>query len=172
MPGQLDRRPQQPTDRDFLARLYASTREPEMAATGWAPVQVQAFLEQQFEAQSRFYRERFGRASFEVLLLQSQPVGRLYVERREDEIRIIDIALLPEYRGRGFGAALVGELLAEAAAIGCPVRIHVEQYNPALAWYQRLGFRAIGDQGVYYLMEWRPPAHEAPAVPAPGRTHA
>lgn len=144
------------TDRAFLERLYADTRTEELALTGWSETQKQAFLRQQFEAQHTFYRQHFADARFDLILLDDQPVGRFYVDRRADEIRIIDIALLPEYRGQGIGGRLLRELLAEAATAGQPLRIHVERYNPALRLYQRLGFRSVGDNGVYFLMEARP----------------
>jgi ribosomal protein S18 acetylase RimI-like enzyme len=89
-------------------------------------------------------------------LLNDEPVGRLYLHRRQDEIRIIDIALLTEHRGKGIGSLLMLDILEEATQAALPVRIHVERNNPALRLYQRLGFRAIADQGVYWLMEWHP----------------
>ena len=82
--------------------------------------------------------------------------GELALDRRPDEFRIIDIALLAEARRQGIGSHLLREILAEAGRAGLPVRIHVEQNNPALGLYHRLGFRQIGDEGVYYLMEWSP----------------
>jgi ribosomal protein S18 acetylase RimI-like enzyme len=86
----------------------------------------------------------------------AKPIGRLYLDRREAEIRIIDIALLTSERRNGVGGALLREVLTEARAAGKAVRIHVERNNPALRLYHRLGFNEIEDQGVYYLMEWRP----------------
>jgi ribosomal protein S18 acetylase RimI-like enzyme len=100
--------------------------------------------------------EQFAGAAFDVILLDGESIGRLYVDRRPDEIRIIDIALLPEYRNRGIGSRLITALLAEGTAAGLPVRIHVEQYNPAMRLYNRLGFQKIDERGVYHLMEWSP----------------
>lgn len=68
----------------------------------------------------------------------------------------MDIAILPEFRGAGVGTAILSDLFAEAAAAGKTVTIHVEMYNPALKLYERLGFRRIGEHGVYLLMEWTP----------------
>jgi ribosomal protein S18 acetylase RimI-like enzyme len=146
----------EPEDRDFLYRLYASTRQDEMALVDWSDAQKEAFLQMQFTAQHAHYMEHFAGAAFQVILLDGEPVGRLYVDRRPDEVRIIDIALLPACRGRGIGSHFMREILAEGEAAGVPVRIHVERYNPALRLYHRLGFRPIGDEGVYYLMEWKP----------------
>jgi ribosomal protein S18 acetylase RimI-like enzyme len=141
---------------DFLYRVYASTREDEMAALDWTGTQKDTFLQMQFHAQHTHYQEYFGDASFDLILLDGEPVGRLYLHRRKDEIRIIDIALLTKYRGQGIGSALMRDILDQATQVDLPVRIHVEQYNPALGLYHRLGFREIGEEGVYWLMEWKP----------------
>jgi len=143
-------------DRDLLYRIYASTREQELAQVAWDEAQKAAFLRMQFDAQYRYYQANYPNAQFEVILLNGEPAGRLYVDRRPSEIRIVDIALLPEYRGQGIGSALLRELLAEGARAGLPVTIHVESFNPALRLYQRLGFRMAEDKGVYYFME-KPP---------------
>ncbi len=147
-------RPMTPDDDDFLRQLYASTREEEMAVIDWQPERKNAFLTMQFNAQHQFYLENFAQAEFYIMQLAEAAIGRLYLDYRKDEIRIIDIALLPDYRNRGIGSAFLKAILAEAAQKGLAVRIHVEQYNRALALYQRLGFRKIDDQGIYYLMEW------------------
>jgi predicted GNAT family acetyltransferase len=89
-----------------------------------------------------------------VIVVDGQPVGRLYVARWAEEIRVVDIAVLPEYRNRGIGSALLRDLMAEAAAAGKPLSIHVERFNPAVRLYARLGFAPAGDAGVYLLMRW------------------
>jgi ribosomal protein S18 acetylase RimI-like enzyme len=143
-----------PGDEELLYRIYASTRVEELAPVPWTAAQKEAFLRMQFRAQSEDYAANYPDAAFLVLLVEGTPAGRLYVDRRNDEVRIIDIALLPEHRGAGIGGALLRGLLAEAAAAGKPVRIHVERMNPALRLYDRLGFRRTGDDGIYFLMEW------------------
>lgn len=145
-----------PADEPFLNRLYHSTRWDEMALTTWSDEEKRVFLDQQFTAQHKFYQEQFASAEFSLVLKSGRRAGRLYIDRRDDEIRLIDIALLPEYRNGGVGRALLERLLAEAREIGQPVRIHVEQFNPALRLYDRLGFRKVRDEGPYFLMEWRP----------------
>lgn len=147
-------RPITPEDIGFLARLYASTREEELAVLAWSDVEKQAFLLMQFNAQHRFYQEQYPQARFEIIMLDQQPIGRIYLDRRADELRIIDIALLPQHRNAGIGSAFLNAVMADAKRLGLPVRIHVEHFNPALRLYTRLGFRKIGDTGVYFLMEW------------------
>ena len=143
-------------DRAFLLQVYASTREDELRLVPWSDEQKSAFVEQQFEAQDAYYREQYSPATFEVIELDGRPSGRLYVARWDDEIRIIDIALLPERRGHGIGTELLRDLLDEGARTARRVSIHVERNNPALRLYGRLGFTPVADQGVYLLLEAAP----------------
>ena len=147
-------RPVTPEDDSFLAGLYASTRAEELAVTGWDAEQTAAFCRQQFDAQSVHYRENYPGASLQVIVQAGEPIGRLYVARWEREIRIMDIALLPEHRGAGIGAKLLRELQEEAQSAGKSLTIHVERFNPALRLYERLGFKITEDKGVYLLLSW------------------
>lgn len=151
-------RPIEPDDLPFLREVYAGTRREELAVVGWPPAQVEAFLDQQFDAQHRHYQATFADASFDVVLVDGAPAGRLYVHHRPDEIRVVDVALLPGHRNGGLGTGLLRDLLDEGAARGVPVTIHVEKMNPALRLYRRLGFVEAADRGVYWFMERRPPA--------------
>ena len=141
-------------DRAILYNIYASTRIEEIARLNWSKKQKDEFLHMQFTAQHSYYQNQFTRADFNLILNDKQVIGRLYLDRREDEFRIIDIALLPSHRNKGIGKALMEDILAEAKMAEKPVRIHVEKQNPALNLYNRLGFTQIGDTEVYYLMEW------------------
>ena len=142
---------------DLLLRVYRSTREEELAMIAdWTAEMKDSFVRQQFEAQHAWYQEHYEGAQFDVILVDGQPAGRLYVHRRPNEIRLVDITLLPEYRKGGFGTSILRDLLAEGEAADKPVTIHVEIYNPAMRLYERLGFRPIEERGPYRLMEWRP----------------
>lgn len=152
----IEFRPITDADQPVLRQIYASTRAEEMAVVPWTEPEKVAFLNVQFEAQHKYYQEVFPNAQFSILEKDGKPVGRLYIDRRKDEHRLIDIALLPEFRGQGIGGELMGVVLDEAREAGKMVRIHVEQNNPAMRLYKRLGFEMIEDQGVYWLMEWRP----------------
>jgi ribosomal protein S18 acetylase RimI-like enzyme len=127
-----------------------------MALLAWSDREKEDFLRFQFKAQHTYYQQHFAKTQFDLILLDGQPIGRLYLDRRSDEVRIVDIALLTQHRGQGIGGQIMGDILQEARRAGLPVRIHVEQNNPALRLYYRLGFKEIGDEGVYYLMEWQP----------------
>jgi GNAT superfamily N-acetyltransferase len=122
-----------------------------MRLVPWTPEQKSAFLDMQFTAQKTHYEQHYPDCEFLVIELEGQPIGRLYVDRADD-IRITDIALLPEFRGRG------EEVLAEAQAKGKRVTIYVEHDNPARRLYDRLGFQHVDTNGVYHLMEWCPHA--------------
>lgn len=150
-------RPIREEDLEFLLRLYATTRADEMAMVpDWSDEQKEWFVRMQFQAQHAWYQEHYGDASFDLVLIDGVPAGRLYVHRRAAEIRLVDISVVPELRGRSIGSALLRELMAEAEAAGKPLTIHVEKYNPAMRLYLRLGFKPIEDRGPYDLMEWRP----------------
>ncbi|HEY2769903.1 MAG TPA: GNAT family N-acetyltransferase [Solirubrobacteraceae bacterium] len=150
-------RPVGPDDQSFLRRVYASTREAELANVDWTDEQKAEFVRFQFHAQATHYRERFPDAAHHVILVDGRQAGRLYVDRRPDEICVVDIALLPEFRGRGVGGSLLRDVLAEAERSGCPVTIHVERFNPAQRLYARLGFVLAEEEGpVYLMMRWTP----------------
>ena len=144
-----------PDDAEFLCAVYASTRTEELAAVPWSAEQKDAFLRSQFAAQHEHYQTHYVGADFQVILRRGQPAGRLYVARWEREIRIVDIALLPEHRNAGIGSVLLKEILEEGKRTQKPVTIHVEQFNPAMRLYERLGFSKIAEHGPYFLMEWR-----------------
>jgi ribosomal protein S18 acetylase RimI-like enzyme len=160
-------RPIGAADDRFLYELYASTRADELAPLGWDGTQRTAFVQMQLAAQTRSYRQEFPDAAFDVILVDEQPAGRLYVDRQPGELRIVDIALLPEYRNTGVGTELLRGLQADVARSGGAIRLHVDRSNRALGLYTRLGFQIVADTGVYLQMAWPPSATTAggPARP-------
>lgn len=161
----LTLRPETDDDLPFLEGLYASTREREIGRVPWTDQQKADFLKMQFEAQRSHYQKHYPEATFDVIEASGEPVGRLYVSRWPDEIRIVDIALAPEARGQGWGSELLETLFTESTATGKPVSIHVEKENPARRLYDRLGFREVEDKGVYLLMR-RDPGGASPEAQA------
>jgi ribosomal protein S18 acetylase RimI-like enzyme len=145
-----------PGDGDLLLAVYASTRAAELALVAWDEATKRAFVEQQYAAQDTHYRAHYPGATWQVIEAGGEPAGRLIVHRGERDIRVMDIALLPEHRGRGLGTAVLGELAAEADPAQRRLSIHVERTNPARRLYERLGFVAVEAGEVYVLME-RPP---------------
>ena len=152
----IELRPVADADRPFLVGLYDSVREPELAHLPWDDAMKRAFVEQQFAAQDDHYRTNYPGATLDVVEVDGEPAGRLYVHRGPSDIRIMDIALVPAYRGRGIGTTLLRGLIAEAEASRRKLSIHVEVNNPARRLYERLGFGPAGEHGVYVLMERLP----------------
>jgi ribosomal protein S18 acetylase RimI-like enzyme len=146
-------RPEEPDDEAFLAELYASTRAEEMELMPWAATQKQAFLLAQFRLQAAHYRSHYPGAEFHIVLHENRSIGRLYVHRGTSEIRLMDITLIPEYRGRGFGRKLLQPVLDIGMAVGKPITAYVDRNNPARRLYERLGFRVVMDNGVYLFLE-------------------
>ena len=143
-------------DLNFLFQVYASTREDELNQTDWSDKQKLDFLTMQFNAQHKQYMENYQDKQFSLILFQGTPVGRLFLNRAHTEIRIVDIAILKEYRGQGIGSSLLNEILQEGDCTNKVVSIHVERSNPALHLYQRLGFHVTADREVYHFMERLP----------------
>ena len=162
-------RPCTDDDVPFLRHLYGTTREDELRPVPWTDEEKRGFLDMQFAAQKAHYEEHYPGCAFLVIELEGRPIGRLYVDRGEEDIRIVDITLVPEIRGRGIGGMLMAELLAEGQATKKSVSIHVEHDNPAQRLYQRLGFTHVDTYGVYHLLEWRSNQEgAASAAPQPG----
>ncbi|MEA3018463.1 MAG: hypothetical protein QOI38_3185 [Sphingomonadales bacterium] len=149
-------RPVEDDDLPFLAEVYISTRREEVAQTGWPAEQQDAFLRHQHEAQHAHYMNAYRNAEFLVVERDGRAIGRLYLYESASEMRIVDIALLPEARGSGIGEAILRDIGEDVASRGKAVAVHVEKFNPARRLYERLGFAAIEEKGVYDLMEWRP----------------
>ncbi len=158
----VTRRPVGAEDLPFLERLYASTRTAELALAGWSEEQQAAFVRSQFALQTSHYATHFPDASRELVTVDGVAAGRLYVGRGPARIHIVDIALLPEFRGAGIGTRLLEEVLREAEGRGVPVTLHVERHNPAMRLYERLGFESderaegAGGEEIYVEMRWRP----------------
>ena len=142
-----------PEDREFLARLYASTREDELERAGFPLDQREAFCRMQFNAQQHHYTLYFARAVDTLIEVDGVPVGRELIARSSDELFLVDIALLPEFRNRGIGSDRLQRLIAQSRALQCPIRLYAEQGSRAQALYQRHGFVITGEEGVYFMME-------------------
>jgi len=143
-------------DQPFLARVYASTRADELTGVPFTDAQKAAFVAQQFAAQSAHYARHYADAASHVVEVDGEPAGRLIVARRPGAIVVVDIALLPAFRGRGIGTTLLEPILAEADATEATVTIHVERQNPARRLYDRLDFEVADEDPVYLTLERRP----------------
>ncbi|KVM72117.1 MULTISPECIES: GNAT family N-acetyltransferase [Burkholderia] len=160
-------------DQAFLHEVFVQTRREEFMRTGWGIERVEAFLHEQSRMQDRYYRQHYRQGRFDVVRLDGEPVGRLYhawrPEQLGEEARVIDIALLPAWRGRGIGTRLMQAVTAEADRQGLPVSLQVEVDNPVQALYRRLGFSKIGNSGIYDTMRRECGAGDLPASAAAQR---
>jgi ribosomal protein S18 acetylase RimI-like enzyme len=150
--GSVALRASAPSDRDFLREVYESTRIEEFLAGGFGADMIRELLAQQFTMQDTYYRRHYPFGRFDIVVLGETDVGRLYHDWMSGEARVIDIALLPAYRGAGIGTQLMKAVVAEAARREMAVRLYVELNNPVRALYHRLGFEKIGENGVYEQM--------------------
>jgi GNAT superfamily N-acetyltransferase len=149
-------RPIAETDMPFLREVYVGTRQAELEQTDWSDEQKAAFLTMQFDVQHSHYQRHYYDAQFSIIEMEDQDVGRLYRLDQMHDIRIVDIAILPDYRNRGIGSRILNDILENGENKGVPVSIHVELNNPALALYRRLGFKPVHSEGVYLLMVKEP----------------
>ncbi|MDG0025137.1 GNAT family N-acetyltransferase [Trinickia sp. Y13] len=145
------------SDRAFLLAVFESTRAYEFAQSGWDRERISTLLAEQFAMQDAYYRQHYRHARFDVIMSREVAIGRLYHDWHGDEARLIDIALLPAYRGAGIGTRLLHAFVAQAVARAMPIVLYVEMNNPVQALYRRLGFESIGENGVYLKMR-RPAA--------------
>ena len=158
----VELRPATEGDYEDLVRVYASTRADELArVTWWDDAQKLAFCQAQYDAQKAEYEARYPDAEYDIVLLGGRAAGRIWIGRDDEEIRLLDIALLPEAQGQGVGAALLGALIDEARSSGKRLRHMVFMLNErARRFYERLGFRVFEELAGYQHMEWRPESDE------------
>lgn len=143
-------------DMAFLAELYRTTRWQEVMQAPWDDQQRIDFLNQQFTAQHIHYASHYPKADKLKIQQEGNDIGRIFLDRDDVSICLIDVALLPDQRGQGLGTKILTELLTEAQNTDKKVVIHVENFNPAYQWYLKHGFKQIEDKGVYQYMEWVP----------------
>ncbi len=155
LPSGWKLREEQEQDLPFLSQLYASTREDELAPVPWSAEEKKAFLADQFQLQHQHYRLHYANAGFWVIYIESVPVGRIYLHLSDDEVRLMDIALITGKRGLGIGSHLIKVLQAEAAEYAHSISLHVEPSNPAIRLYSRLGFVKQEQRGAYWFMTWK-----------------
>jgi GNAT superfamily N-acetyltransferase len=136
-------------DQPFLQALFASTRGQELAYLPGSDADKKQFLKHQFAAQTESYRCAFPQAHISIIEVAEVAAGRWYVDQSCEPLHVIDISMLPEYRGRGIGSALLRNLIAKAGRSGAAVSLSVEISNPAVRLYERLGFRTVSSDGVY-----------------------
>jgi GNAT superfamily N-acetyltransferase len=146
----------QPADDQFIFEVYSSSREQEMALVPWNDAQREAFLRMQCAAQLSHYQKHHPKAEHAIILEEGSPVGRIYIDRAENKIEILDLTILTAHRGKGTGSYILKQLQDESRKVNKPLNIYVESFNPSLALFERLGFKKKSDEGINFLMEWNP----------------
>jgi len=149
-------RPVVSEDDDFLLSVYAGTRAQEMAMVPWTSEQKDSFVRMQFTAQKQHYAAQFPGANHDLICVQGSPVGRLYLDRGTDALHILDITVLPDFRNRGTGGEILRRIMEEGRESGRAVSINVENFNPSLRLFERLGFQCAEEVGFQLLMKWQP----------------
>lgn len=149
----LSLRPATQADSEFMYAVYASARTEELAAVPWTAEQKASFLRSQSHAQLSYYAEHYPKAEYSIVVLDGVDIGRILVEHRAEDLRLMDMGLLLEYRGRGVGTKLLADVITRAESIGLPVVLHVESFNPAKRMYERFGFVDDGEVGAYRRMK-------------------
>jgi len=151
-------RPVTTGDEEILLEIYKSSRGDDLRGLGWAEDRISEFLGMQYEAQQHFYEGEYKQAVDQIVLWEGKPAGRLIVERREHEIRCIDVALLPQHRNSGIGDFLIRKLQDEASRAKKPLRLQIIRFNRAVNLFERSGFVRTSETGTHFQMEWTPGA--------------
>ncbi len=147
-------RPVTPDDDDFLREVYASTREAELAMVPWDAAMKAAFIQHQFTAQLAHYREKNPAAEHSVILFGDRRVGRLYFNRGEEFHHILDVTVLPAFRGHGIGGLLLENLVSEADEKGKKLSVYVETISPrSQRFFENFGFVAVSESGIHRRLE-------------------
>ncbi|MCE3263047.1 MAG: family N-acetyltransferase [Pseudoduganella sp.] len=154
----IEMRPAEAGDMSFMQQLYSSTRSAELHMGGCDLATETLLQGLQFKAQQTCFQTEYPQADLAVIMDRERPIGRLYVNYGPNELRILDICLLPEYRNRGIGLGLLRSLQAQGERLRLPVRANVMLGSPAQRLLQRCGFETLGMDGIYNVMEWMPPA--------------
>ena len=141
-------RPRTPADAPFERAVYAATRADELEAWGWTAPQREAFLDLQFRAQQAAFASR----TVQIAEVDEAPAARLVTATSDDEVHLVDIAVLPAFRGRGLGSALVRGLQRDASR----VVLEVGRDRPRVAdWYRALDFApTAGGDALTERMVW------------------
>lgn len=150
-------RPETPGDRSFLLDLYLSTRDDEAGFRDLDPKQRSTLLARQFAWQHEQYHAANPHGWFTIVTVNDAPAGRLYLVRRPDCFHVLDLSLLPQYRGHGIGTRLLQTVQAEATRTQLPILLRVLADNSARRFYAQLGFQTISEENFRLRLEWRPP---------------
>ncbi len=144
------------SDTPFLEKLYLETRYSEFAQIGWDENRIRMLLKMQFDTQTQAYQMQFPDARTFVIEADGVAVGRLITGDNSNELRLIDIAILPASHGFGIGNFVMKKLQTEARKIGKSMILQVLKTNiPAIGLYEKFSFETVSEDDLYLTMEWR-----------------
>jgi ribosomal protein S18 acetylase RimI-like enzyme len=141
-----------PDDEPFLQELFFDVRSVEFTQTGFPLEQLTPLLSMQYKAQTQSYNAQYPNAEHSIIELNGEKIGRLLVTREEKNTFLVDIAILHNFRGQGFGSFLLERLKAEAEIIG--LSVYKTNFG-AIKLYEKHGFTVTNDDGMYLEMEWK-----------------
>jgi ribosomal protein S18 acetylase RimI-like enzyme len=143
-------------DDAFLFALFKDVRSAEFAQAPLAPAQLDMLINIQYAGQKQSYGAQYPGGN-DIVLLDGQPIGRMWLYQGPSEHHLVDISLTAEFRNRGIGAALLTEAIAAARAAGVRLCCSVAATNyGSLRFHQRLGFQIVGQDEVYYDLAVEP----------------
>ncbi len=104
--------------------------------------------------QQNYFQEKFDPSKRKVLQWQGQDIGTISVCEEEEELYLALIAILPQFQGRGWGTAVVQELIHQAQQAGKTFTLHVLKTNPdAQKLYERLGLQIVAEEETKFKMQ-------------------
>ena len=138
-------RPALPADEPFLRSLIVETVSVELGAEFWPEALRDHLLAVQYDSRRQSIGIAFPRAADQIVLADGASIGWFVADESVAEIRMVELMLVPAWRGRGAGTALIRQVLARGYAAGKPVRLSVVTSNTgAIRLYKRLGFQSNG----------------------------
>ncbi|MFT4559165.1 MAG: GNAT family N-acetyltransferase [Planctomycetales bacterium] len=118
---------------------------------------AEMMIQMQLDMREKQYRERFPNASFQLILLDGRPAGRIVADRTDGQWHLVDIVVLPECCGSGIGTQVVGDLLQAADKLDQAVSASVFSNNTnALRLWLRLGFAVSREELDYTWLRFEP----------------
>jgi len=104
------------------------------------------FIEEQGVSEADEVDDRDGEAVHLLATRDGRPVGSARLLRHGDVGKIGRVCVLKDMRGTGLGAALMHAAVAQFRATPGVTRVKLGAQVHALAFYEKLGFSAVGDE--------------------------
>jgi ribosomal protein S18 acetylase RimI-like enzyme len=140
---EIEFRPIELTDVEFLWRLHNAALKGYVTQTwGWNE-----------DWQRENFVDSFNPAEGEIIVINGEDAGFLWVIEKENEVLLASIRLFPGYQNKGIGTTIIKNLLEKSEKT---VRLHVLKVNPARRLYERLGFKICEETETHFVMRANP----------------